>query len=338
MHLLVGIDTEGDNQWDAAARANQRFENIYALPRLHALFARHGLRPTYVITYPVAVDPRSVDVLRRLKASGDCEIGAHHHAWETPPCTAEDVKRHPYASNLSLAQFEQQLAALTDAIGAAVGERPVSYRSGRFGFSAAHVASLERLGYQIESSVAPLFYEAHKNGPDFVEAPLRPYFLAYDNATSPGTSQLLEVPLSAALNRRLPRRLQFLYARAPRNYMTKRVLRKLGIAYVRWLRPSYSSLDDMIALATELARAGEPVLNLLFHSSEAIVGGSPYNRTASELAAFCNRLEQFFAFATGPLNARPATFAEFRRAYLTPHGSRLLNGGPEGPPYSALHP
>jgi hypothetical protein len=321
MHLLVGIDTEGDNQWDAAARANQRFENIYALPRLHALFARHGVRPTYVITHPVAVDRRSVDVLRRLQAEGDCEIGAHHHAWETPPCTADDVKRHPYASNLPLAQFEQQLTALTEASHEAVGERPISYRSGRFGFSAAHVAALERLGYRIESSVAPLFYEAHKNGPDFVEAPLRPYFLAYDSATSPGTSQLLEVPVSAALNRRLPRRLQFLYARAPRNYTTKRVLRKLNIAYVRWLRPSYSSLEDMIALATNLARAGQPVLNLLFHSSEAIVGGSPYNRTEAELTAFCDRLERFFAFATGTLNARPATFAEFRRAYVMPQGS-----------------
>jgi hypothetical protein len=321
MYLLVGIDTEGDNQWDAAARANQRFENIYALPRLHALFARHGVRPTYVTTYPVAVDPPSADVLRQLKAGGDCEIGAHHHAWETPPCTPEDVNRHPYASNLPLAQFEQQLTTLTDAIQAAVGERPVSYRSGRFGFSAAHVAALERLGYQIESSVAPLFYEAHKNGPDFVEAPLRPYFLAYDDATAPGTSQVLEVPISAALNRRLPRRLQFLYARAPRNYTTKRVLRKLGVAYVRWLRPSYSSLEDMIALAAELARVGEPVLNLLFHSSEAIVGGSPYNRTDAELTAFCNRLERFFEFATGTLNARPATFAEFRRAYVVAQGS-----------------
>jgi len=47
MHLLVGIDTEGDNQWDAAARAHQTFENIYALPELHGLFARHGVRPTY---------------------------------------------------------------------------------------------------------------------------------------------------------------------------------------------------------------------------------------------------------------------------------------------------
>lgn len=317
MHLLVGIDTEGDNQWDAAARANQRFENIYALPRLHALFARHGVRPTYVVTHPVATDPASADVLRTLRAGGDCEIGAHHHAWETPPCTAEDVKRHPYASNLPLEQFEAQLTALTDAIESAVGERPVSYRSGRFGFSAAHVPALERLGYLVESSVAPLFYEAHKQGPDFVEAPLRPYFLAYDSATSPGSSGVLEVPVSAALNRRWPAALQYAYARSPKPYTTKRVLRKLGVAHVRWLRPSYSSLEDMIGLARDLAQMSEPILNLLFHSSEAIVGGSPYNRTESELQSFCGRLERFFEFARTKLKASPATFSEFRRAYLS---------------------
>ena len=328
MHLLVGIDTEGDNQWDAEARANQTFENIYALPRLHALFARHGVRPTYVITYPVAADARSAEVLRGLQAGGDCEIGAHHHAWETPPCTAEDVRRHPYASSLPLRQFEDQLAQLTDAIDAAVGRRPVSYRSGRFGFSSAHVAALERLGYEVESSVAPLFYEAHKHGPDFADAPLRPYFLAYDSATRPGTSRVLEVPCSAALNRRLPPRLQYLYARAPKPYTTKRVLRKLGIARVRRLRPSYSSLDDMIALARDLARADEPVLNLLFHSSEAIVGGSPYNRTDAELAAFCDRLERFFEFARTTLRAVPATFSEFRTAYVTP---RTADVGPRPP-------
>jgi peptidoglycan/xylan/chitin deacetylase (PgdA/CDA1 family) len=329
MHLLVGIDTEGDNQWDAAARLNQRFENLYALPRLHALFARHGVRPTYVITYPVARDEASAQVLRMLKARGDCEIGAHHHAWETPPCTAEDVKRHAYAANLPLGQFEAQLASLTDAIADAVGERPVSYRSGRFGFSAAHVSALEMLGYEVESSVAPLFYEAHKNGPDFVEAPLTPYFLAYDNAARPGTSALLEVPVSAALNRRLPRRLQYLYARAPRPYTTKRILRKLGVARVRWLRPSYSSLEDMTGLAGDLAAAGEPVLNLLFHSSEAIVGGSPYNTTEAGLTAFCDRLERFFDYAVGTLRARPATFSEFRRAYV---------GRDAGPPTSELGP
>jgi hypothetical protein len=268
-----------------------------------------------VITHPVATDPRSAEVMRELKSRGDCEIGSHHHAWETPPCTAEDVRRHPYAANLPLPQFEDQLQQLTDAVEGAVGERPVSYRSGRFGFSAAHVAALERLGYLVESSVAPLFYEAHKHGPDFVEAPLRPYFLSYDSATRPGTSRVLEVPCSAALNRRWPRTLQYLYARAPQPYQTKRILRKLGVAHVRWLRPSYSSLADMTALAREIADRGEPVLNLLFHSSEAIAGGSPYNRTEEELAAFFERLERFFEFARGTLKAVPATFIQFRRAY-----------------------
>ena len=316
VHLLVGVDPEGDNQWDAAARANQRFENIYALPRLHALFARHGVRPTYFITYPVACDPAAAEVVRGLQRGGDCEIGAHHHVWETPPFSAEDAGRHGYACNLPMRQFEEQLASLTTAIESRVVVRPISYRSGRFGFSPGHVAALERLGYRIESSVTPLFYEAHKGGPDFVEAPLRPYFLAYDNATHPGASDVLEIPVSAALNRRVPKRLQYLYARAPKPYTTKRVLRRLGVARVRLLRPSYSSLADMTALASDLASAGEPVLNLFFHSSEALVGGSPYNTTEAELAAFCDRLERFFDFARTALNAEPATFAEFASAYV----------------------
>jgi hypothetical protein len=84
---------------------------------------------------------------------------------------------------------------------------------------------------------------------------------------------------------------------------------------MRWLRPSYSSLEDMCTLAADLARWNEPVLNLLFHSSEAIVGGSPYNRTQGELDAFLDRLERFLAYATRELGAVPATFSEFRARY-----------------------
>jgi hypothetical protein len=315
MYLLVGIDTEGDNQWDAAARANQTFENIYALPKLHALFARHGVRPTYVITYPVARDGRSAEILCSLLEGSDCEVGAHHHAWETPPFSPGDVTKHPYASMLPRTQFEAQLESLTTAITRAVGCRPLSYRSGRFGFSADHVSALERAGYLVESSVAPLFYETHKGGPEFVAAPLRPYFLAYDNAVVPGSSNVLEVPVSAALNRRLPQWLQQVYARAPRPYTTKRVLRALGVLRMQWLRPSYSSLSDMRALARTVARQRVPVLNLLFHSSEAIVGGSPYNRTQAELDAFRERLEDFLTYAAEELHAKPLTFTEFRAEY-----------------------
>lgn len=315
LNLLVGIDTEGDNQWDAAARLHQRFENIYALPRLHGLFAKHGVRPTYVITHPVATDLRSIEVLRELRDRGDCEIGAHHHAWETPPCSEEDIQRHPYASTLPRTKFRAQLESLTTAIQQGFGTRPVSYRSGRFGLSADHVGALERCGYVVDSSVVPLFYEAHKGGPEFVEAPLRPYFLSYDSATRAGSSAVLEVPVSVALNRKLPKTLQFAYARAPQPYTTKRALRALRLLRTRWLRPSYSSLDDMVGLARDLARWNEPVLNLIFHSSEAIVGGSPYNRTQAELDGFFDRLDRFLAYATRELRATPVTFAEFRTAY-----------------------
>jgi peptidoglycan/xylan/chitin deacetylase (PgdA/CDA1 family) len=309
--LLVGIDTEGDNQWDARARAHQAFENIHALPQLHARFERHGVRPTYVVTYPVATDARSIEILHFLLLRGTCEIGAHHHAWETPPCSPDDVKRHPYALQLPLAQFEAQLQALTDAIARATGERPVTYRSGRFGFAAEHTAPLERLGYLVDSSVTPLFYEAHKGGPDFVDAPLAPYFLSYDQATRPGTSQVIELPVSAALNRRVPAWIERVYGRAPWPYTTKRVLRLARIAKVRWLRPSYHSADEMIDLARQLLGRGAPILNLIFHSSEAIVGGSPYNKTDGELSAFFERLERFLRVATTDLGAESMTFSEF---------------------------
>ncbi|MCC7043908.1 MAG: polysaccharide deacetylase family protein [Acidobacteria bacterium] len=309
--LLVAIDTEGDNQWSAEARRHQTFRNTRELDRLHDFFARHGVRPTYVVTHPVATDAESAETLRRLLARGDCEIGAHHHAWETPPFTPEDVDRHPYALSLPDAQFDAQLASLTTAVADAVGTRPVSYRSGRFGFSARHVSALEAQGYRVDSSVTPLFYEAHKGGPDFVDAPLTPYYLAYDSATRPGSSSVLELPVSAALNRRVPRWLEHAYGRAPWPYQTKRALRLAHIATVRWLRPSYTSAADMMALARQLTSRHVPILNLLFHSSEAIVEGSPYNRTQGELDAFFDRLSQLLRYATTDLGAEPLTFREF---------------------------
>ena len=315
--LLVAIDTEGDNQWDAAARRHQTFRNTRALGRLHEFFEAHGVRPTYVVTYPVARDPESAAVLRTLLARRTCEVGAHHHAWETPPCDPADVDRHPYALSLPIEQFEAQLAALTQAIAQGVGTRPISYRSGRFGFAAAHVAALERYGYRVDSSVTPLFYEAHKGGPDFVGAPLTPYYLSYDDATRPGTSEVVELPVSAALDRRVPAWVERLYGRAPRPYATKRLLRLTRVARVRWLRPSYSSADDMIALARQIVRRGVPLLNLLFHSSEAIVRESPYNRTEAELAAFFDRLSRLLHVATTELGAVPLTFAEYHAAFVS---------------------
>jgi hypothetical protein len=130
-----------------------------------------------------------------------------------------------------------------------------------------------------------------------------------------GRSSVLEVPISSALNRSLPQWLVRAYGRAPVPYHTKRFLRLARLVKTQWLRPSYSSLEDMKQLARRMVRANVPVLNVMFHSSEAIVGGSPYNRTQGELAAFLDRLGQFLRFAVEELGAQPSTFREFHTAW-----------------------
>jgi hypothetical protein len=72
----------------------------------------------------------------------------------------------------------------------------------------------------------------------------------------------------------------------------------------------------MIALARSVASRGVPMLNLLFHSSEAIVGGSPYNRTQGDLDAFLDRLSRVLTYMRKELRAEPMTFAEFRVRHL----------------------
>jgi hypothetical protein len=76
----------------------------------------------------------------------------------------------------------------------------------------------------------------------------------------------------------------------------------------------------MVSLAEGIARSGLPLLNLLFHSSEAIVGGSPYNRTAGELDQFLDRLDRFLTFAVRKLGACPLTFREFTARYVAARG------------------
>jgi len=59
---------------------------------------------------------------------------------------------------------------------------------------------------------------------------------------------------------------------------------------------------------------------VIFHSSEARAGCSPYTRTERELDAFLDRLDRFLAFAVGELGATPMTFREFRAEYTATGG------------------
>ena len=55
MKLVVTIDTEEDN-WGSLRLTHYSFDNIARIPALQEMFDRFNVKPTYLMTYPVATD------------------------------------------------------------------------------------------------------------------------------------------------------------------------------------------------------------------------------------------------------------------------------------------
>lgn len=306
--LLIGVDTEADDQWSVEGRRRLSVRNADCLPRLQALCDRYGVRPSYLVTHEMATRPDSVAVLKALLATGRCEIGAHLHPWSSPPYREEDlVGRYP--SQLPDDLLERQLGELTEAIAANVGAHPTSYRAGRHGFDERSLHQLERLGYAVDTSVDPLFNEVRWGGPKFAGAPVAPYHPDRADLTRPGASPVLEIPVSSATLPRLPKALEGLYASLPPKRW-RGPLKRLGLRPA-WLRPSYSPVPDAIALAEGLVSRGVPTLNMLFHSSELLPGGSPYHRDQTAVDVFYTALERVVEHIMGRMGATAMTYAEY---------------------------
>jgi len=311
--VLVGIDTEADDQWSAGGRQRLEVRNAERLPALQALFEGCGARPTYVVTYEMATREESAPVLREIARSGRAEIGTHLHPWSSPPFRPEDLVAHTYPHNLPPEILERQLTELTTVIQESLGVRPTTYRAGRNGFDGRTLPVLEGLGYTVDTSVDPLFNERRKRGMGFAGAPLEPYHPDYADVTRPGSSPILEVPITAATLPWLPKPIESLYARLP-PIPYRGALKRLGLRPV-WLRPSYTPLPDMLAFASRLEARGASCFNVIFHSSEILPGGSPYTPDERSVGRFLDDLRRLLEHLTGPLGGVPQTCAEFARGW-----------------------
>ena len=306
--FLVGVDTEADDQWSLEGRKRLSVRNAECLPRLQALCDRYGVRPSYLITHEMATRPEPASVLKGLVAGGRCEVGAHLHPWSSPPYREEDlVGRYPCQLPDDL--LERQMRELTEAIDAHIGVHPMSYRAGRHGFDERNLRLLESLGYSVDTSVDPLFNETRFGGPKFAGTPVAPYHPHPDDLRRRGPSSILEVPVSSATLPVLPKLLEGLYASlSPKRW--RGPLKRLGLRPV-WLRPSYSPAPDAMALADALVARRVPTLNMLFHSSELLPGGSPYHRDEAAVDHFLAAFERVVEHIMGRLAAVAMTYAEY---------------------------
>ena len=300
--VVLTIDTEPDDAW--TNHRNPSVANVQELLRLQELLGKHGAKATCLATYRVIQDEAAVAVLRELVEKGGAEIGAHLHPWETPPFmeSGVDVRYAAYPHELPLDIFSQKLEHLTEAITERFG-RPTAYRAGRWGLSSEHLPILERLGYEIDTSVIPMVdwrgtmgIPADQNGrggPDYRRALRSPYHPDYADACGQGASRLLEVPVTVSLTRRFPTALSDRFGQLP--VLLQRALRKLRIVEAVHAIPADASHTQLMRMIKVLLAAQPPVINIALHSSELVVGGSPSSQTRAAVSAVFDKIEAMLA-------------------------------------------
>lgn len=336
MDLLITIDTEEDDAW--SGRQVVETENIRFLPRFQELCDRFAFPPTWLTDEPMLADPRFAEALGPAVAAGRAEVGAHLHPWSCAPFPCDrlpDQSEQVYPHELDEREFRAKMERISMLIESRFGQRAISYRAGRWGFVPEHIPWLLDLGIRVDCSVTPrISWRRHigrrggAGGVDFRGAPEVPYWVDPDDVRRPGRSALLELPLTVfylagpfarggPTLRRVGDRIRYTPA--------GRALSRIGWTAIPFRPWPGRGLGRLLAFVDAAERERRPYLMLMFHSSELMPGGSPYNPDAAAVEAMYVQLEALFA----RLKARGvhgATLRAFAAPYLS--GERQALGEP----------
>lgn len=317
--FLITIDTEGDDLWARPRTISTR--NADYLPRFQALCESHGFRPTYLANYEMAVAPAFQEFGRDLMRRRVGEIGMHLHAWNTPPeqpLTADDHVHHPYLIEYALATMRAKVQALTELLEDTFGTPMRTHRAGRWAMDERYARILVESGYRVDCSVTPGVSWTHHpgapdggGGTDYRAYPHTWYFVDPDDLQCPGSSPLLEVPVTIApdcrTSTRWARRLAAPFPPA------LRAINRMAPP-VRWLRPNGRNGRGLLEVLGHRIVAEAGYAEFMLHSSELMPGGSPSFRTTQSIEALYGDLDMLFGRAAERF--RPATLGEFHGAVL----------------------
>ena len=130
-------------------------------------------------------------------------------------------------------------------------------------------------------------------------APLAPYHPSRRDPRRPGSLGLVEVPVTIFVPR-LASWPSFLLRRMSDRSLRRAWVRAIcgGTAEKLWVRPFRGTPEQLASWAdTVIARwAGPsaPLVNVMFHSVEAVPGASPYAQTEDEVARLTGGLDHLF--------------------------------------------
>ena len=311
--LFVVIDTEEEFDWSAPyRRENTHVTAMRHIDRAQVIFDRFGVKPVYVIDYPVASQRDGYMPLREIAHDGRCDIGAHLHPWVNPPYEEDLTVPNSFTMNLPVVLQRAKLEQLCGAIDDAFGAPPAVFKAGRYGLGPMTVGILEDLGFMVDASICPRYDFSDQQGPDFNEFDSEPFFV---------TSRLLEVPCTVdyvgwagplrPILHRLASQPSFERLRAVG------VLSRTGAANRIMLSPEGNSFSEMRTLTDALYERGCRTFTLSFHSPSMAPGHTPYVRSQADLEEFLATLERYLDYFMHQRNGRAAFHRSFHAAVAT---------------------
>jgi hypothetical protein len=307
MKFILTIDTEGDNQWDHGRALT--VENIKFVDRFQTLCESFEIIPTYLVTSEICEDAYSRNLFSDYVKYSRAEVGAHLHSWTSPPFLSkpglrENDDNHVFANELSYGLLTQKIKNLSNQIYSSFGQRPTSFRSGRYGFNEVVAKVLVENDFMVDSSVTPFVsWSAQRGlpegngGPDFINTSPYPFYYDFSGAS------LVEIPITILptlsplnCNHKIAR---FYFRNVNDNYLL-RLLRKLFYtSQPVWLRPTPEmSLKLLKSVVLEAERLNMPFITMMFHSSELMPGCSKYRPDEQSIEALYSLLKDFFIALT----------------------------------------
>lgn len=288
--VLLTVDTEEEFDWNQPFRRDgYGLEHVREIPRFQESCEELGASPVYLVDWPIATDPRAIEVIGDAVKRGKAEVGVQLHPWVNPPFDEEVNARNSYAGSLPKELEAAKFMKLRDQIESAFGTAPQIYRAGRYGLGPNSAELLKQAGITVDTSVRSLFDYSAQHGPNYANHPLAPYWVDAER-------ELLELPVTTAywgILRQLGIPLQRLQRFAPTLYAAFSKLRLLerialtpeGVTSEEAIRGIDIALDDQL-----------PLLVLSFHSPSLAPGFTPYSETNADVEALYDWFRSVYAY------------------------------------------
>ncbi len=307
--LLIVIDTEEERSWGSYSRDDTSVKAVREVWRAQRIFDDFGIRPTYVVDFPVASQIEAYAPLRDILSTGRCLIGAHLHSWVNPPYSEFLSPRNTFPGNLSPDVEKAKLECLVGEIEKTFNERPTIYKAGRYGIGPNTPSILVELGFEVDLSPSPPFDFREGGGPDFRRTGAAPRWLK---------PTLLQIPTTGAYTGLLAKYGPELYSRIAAAEWCKAggICSRLKLLERIRLSPEGFSFRDQRNLTEWLLKKNVNVLTWSFHSPSLQVGGSPYVKDGAAQQELLEANRRYFEYFKGTLGGCFMTPLELRQKML----------------------